>query len=151
MDKIKKLNQENSELKSQIKKIEFRDISKIIINNYISKYENKLSHSNNKKDKVYKISKFLKGKEQVYFIKLIDDYYHSNELSHITGLLEDYKKKYIVGLSNINLKQKIISDYILNIFGVEKDENYNNKKSYIMEVFELNEIISLVFKNLNNF
>jgi len=62
--KIKIQNKEINKLKSELKVIKFRDISKIIINDYIDKYSNKLKRDINKKTKVYSIAELLQGKEK---------------------------------------------------------------------------------------
>ena len=68
----------------------------MIINNYISKYLNQIKEINNKKDKAYKIADFLNGNEKLYYMTLINKYYESNKSSHITGYIEEYKKKILL-------------------------------------------------------
>ena len=125
---IQKLKKEIFELKSEMKTIKFRDISKMIINNYISKYLNLIKEINNKKDKAYKIADFLNGNEKLYYMTLINKYYESNKSSHITGYIEEYKKKDIIGLSkDDDITRKLINEYISTIFQIKNDENFSEK------------------------
>jgi len=147
---IKKLNKEVVELKSELKKIKFRDISKVIINNYISKYSDQIAQFKNKKEKAYNISNSLKGKEKFYYDKIIDKYYKSNRASHITGYIEEFQKNNIIGFSkNDDIIKKLINDYIYTIFGIDNNENYKEKKKFISNLFNLPPIVSyLCEKNI---
>ena len=147
INKIKNQNEEIVELKKEMKLIKFRDINKVIINNYISKYSKEVSSIYNKKDKAYSISKLLKGKEKFYFDKVIDKYYHSNEVSHFTGLIAEYKKNN----DEENIAQEIIKDYLVNMFGIEQNENYKKTKEYLVNLFGLNYIISDLYKQKKYF
>ena len=53
-----KIQSELFALKKEMKEISYRDISKLIINNYIEKYSSKL-----KKEKIQKLVKFLFDKK----------------------------------------------------------------------------------------
>ena len=145
---IQKLKKEIFELKSEMKTIKFRDISKMIINNYISKYLNLIKEINNKKDKAYKIADFLNGNEKLYYMTLINKYYESNKSSHITGYIEEYKKKDIIGLSkDDDITRKLINEYISTIFQIKNDENFSEKKKFISDLFNLPPIVTYLCKN----
>ena len=150
INKIKKQNKEIEELKSEMKSIKFRDVSKLIINKYVNKYSKVLPQSyNNKKDQVYGIAELLKGKEKLYFQQLIDKYYHSNDESHFTGLLAEYKNIETNGPSNNTITQNMIKNYIIHIFGIEEKETYKKKKEYLVKLFGLESVISYLFINKN--
>ena len=63
MNKTFNIEKELSELKKEMKRINYRDISKIIINNYISKNKKELPTLNNKKEKADYILTLLHGEE----------------------------------------------------------------------------------------
>ena len=91
-----KKEKEINNIKQSMKRIEYRDISKNIINNYLLKFEKSLDRKSNKKDKVYKICSLLKGNEKKYFNELVNKYYESNDLSHITQIFKELEEKTIV-------------------------------------------------------
>lgn len=120
---IEKLSNSNTQikielfkLKKQIKQINYRDISKIIINNYINKYETKFKQNKelkNKKEKAIYICKLLIGHEKQCYEKIVIKYYVSNINSHISTIFDEYGKKYIVGASydENNFIEKVYEDY----------------------------------------
>ena len=128
MKKLKNIQTELSELKKEMKKINFRDISKIIINNYITKYKTKLTSLYNKKEKAYHLLLFLKGKEKDYLKKILDTYYNSNIRSHISYVIEELNKKNIIGSPyDINyVANIIINDYCNKILNEKDDSNVKN-------------------------
>ena len=91
----------------------------------------------------------LKGYEEKYFQEIIDKYYLSNKSSHISGFVEEHKKNNIVRLrKDDDLVEMLIKEYILNIFPIQKNENYKIKKETIVNLFSLDLIItSLCIKN----
>ena len=91
-----KQEKEINNIKQSMKRIEYSDISKNIINNYLLKFEKSLDRKSNKKDKVYKICSLLKGNEKKYFNELVNKYYESNDLSHITQIFKELEEKTIV-------------------------------------------------------
>ena len=93
MNKNFNIQKELSELKKEMKRINYRDISKIIINNYISKNKKKLQPLNNKKEKADYILTLLDGKELEYFKKIVITYFDSNLRSHISYVMMDLDKK----------------------------------------------------------
>lgn len=149
INKIKEQNIKIDELKGEIKLIKLRDISKIIINKYINKYEKEVSKYINKKDKVFQICKLLIGKEKIYFNKIVEKYYHSNNESHFTGLLDEYNNNYFD--KNSDITQNIIKDYLLRVFGIEQNEDYKNVKDYLVKLFDLKSVVRFLYKKKKNF
>lgn len=142
IEKISNLNEEINKLNSSMKQIKFRDISKEIIKNYIQENNTKEVLSlPNKKEKAYYITKnYLKGKEKKYFELIVKKYYLSNEQSHFSGLIRDYIKSDIN--SNNEIKKMIVKEYLLNILEIDKKENYEKEKNFIVNLFGLKHIIS---------
>ena len=146
LEKIQNLNDEIGKLNVTIKKIKFRDISKIIINQYIEKFSHNIKISLNKKDKAYYvIEKILKDKEKIYFKKICDKYYNSNEESHFSGLLKNYMKN-DEKISYNKITEKIIKDYLLHILEISKNENYRTEMNFIIKLFHLNNIAAFLCK-----
>ena len=127
MKKLQNIQDELSELKKEMKIINFKDISKIIINNYITKYKTELTSLYNKKEKAYHLLSFLKGKEKDYLKKILDTYYNSTIKSHIFYANEELNKRNIIGspygtYSVINI---ISDDYCKKIFNENDDSEVN--------------------------
>ena len=137
-------------LKKEIKQINYRDVSKLIINDYIQKYEKDINKNKdliNKKQKAFYICKLLIGKEGTYFEKIIKKYYNSNAKSHISVIFDEYGKKCIVGSSyNENyVIEKVYEDYCKKIF----DEDIQDK-SFIESWFKIKKIISQLYQNYSS-
>ena len=128
MKKLQNIQNEISELKKEMKRINSRDISKIIINDYITKYKIKLSSSYDKKEKVYHILSLLNGKEKDYVKKILDTYYDSNIRSHIIYAIEELNKRNIIGSPyDINyVVNIIIKDYCNNVLNEKDDSDVKN-------------------------
>lgn len=146
-----KIQSELFVLKKEMKQISYRDISKLIINNYIEKYGNKLKKEknlNNKKDKAKKISTYLAGKEFDFYKKIFEKYYDSNDKSHITNIFHLFGKKNIIGLevNKSDIINKIFSDYC-NVILEEKIDNNNN--TVIEDLFGIKKIISDLYDMKN--
>ena len=142
-------------LKKEIKQISYRDISKLIINNYINKYKNRLEQEKNlktKKDKAMAIIKYLVEPELTYYNKIVNKYYDSNYLSHISKIFKDFGMNYIIGLKieKNEIIDKIFIDYCKII--LEEKINFNNNNTLIEELFGLKKIIKdLAEKQMLNY
>jgi len=142
MNIVQKNKKDLDELKKEMKRISYRDISKLIINKYISKYENKLPLNANKKKKAELILSYIVEKdEKNYFKKISETYFDSNIKSHISYILKESEKKMIIG-SNYNtnsLINEIFKDYCEKIIE-EKNENkinvYIDIKAIIRQLYE---------------
>ena len=149
MNSIVKMKSQLCSMKNEMRQISYRDISKLIINNYIDKYEKKLGKEMNikkRKDKANKIIEYIKGNESTYYKRLVNKYYDSNHVSHISKVFEDLGLKYIIGLTyNKNeLIDKILADYC-KIF---LEENNDNKTlNEIDNLFGVKKIISELLIN----
>ena len=149
MNSIVKMKSQLCSMKNEMRQISYRDISKLIINNYIDKYEKKLGKEMNikkRKDKANKIIEYIKGNESTYYKRLVNKYYDSNHVSHISKVFEDLGLKYIIGLTyNKNeLIDKILADYC-KIF---LEENNDNKTlNEIDNLFCVKKIISELLIN----
>ena len=145
MNKTFNIEKELSELKKEMKRINYRDISKIIINNYISKNKKELPPLNNKKEKADYILTLLDGKELEYFKKIVITYFDSNLRSHISYAMMDLDKKIIIGSphNETSLIDKITNDYFMKIFD-ERDDN--NIKNY----FDIKKVIKDLYENYLN-
>ena len=138
-------------LKNEMREISYRDISKPIINNYINEYESRLSKEKNlknKKDKATKIIEYVKGKELLYYKKIVNKYYDANHVSHISKVFKDFGKKYIIGLTldKNDLINSIFADYCKIILEENVDES---NSSLIDKYFKVKKIIGdLAEKNL---
>ena len=151
LEKIQNLNNEIGKLNSTIKQIKFRDISKIIINEYIEKYSHDIKIPFNKKNKAYYIiEKKLKGKEKNYFKMICDKYYDSNEDSHFSGILKNYIKNNNK-LSRCEITEKIIKEYLFHILEINKNENYTTEINFIIHLFDLNNIVSFLYNTKKYF
>ena len=144
MNSIVKMKSQLCSMKNEMRQISYRDISKLIINNYIDKYEKKLGKEMNikkRKDKANKIIEYIKGNESTYYKRLVSKYYDSNHVSHISKVFEDFGLNYIIGLTyNKNeLIDKVLADYC-KIF---LEENNDNKTlNEIDNLFGVKKIIS---------
>ena len=149
---IEKLFNSNSQikmelykLKNEIKRINYRDISKLIINKYIEKYQKQINNKKdlkNKKEKAFYICKLLERKEATYFEKIINKYYDSNANSHISAIFDEYGKKCIVG-SSYNEKyviENVYEDYCDKIFEEEIKD-----KTFIEKWFGLKDIVGHLY------
>ena len=149
MNSIVKMKSQLCSMKNEMRQISYRDISKLIINNYIEKYEKKLGKEMNikkRKDKANKIIEYIKGNESTYYKRLVNKYYDSNHVSHISKVFEDLGLNYIIGLTyNKNeLIDKILADYC-KIF---LEENNDNKTlNEIDNLFGVKKIISELLIN----
>ena len=149
MNSIVKMKSQLCSMKNEMRQISYRDISKLIINNYIDKYEKKLGKEMNikkRKDKANKIIEYIKGNESTYYKRLVNKYYDSNHVSHISKVFEDLGLNYIIGLTyNKNeLIDKILADYC-KIF---LEENNDNKTlNEIDNLFGVKKIISELLIN----
>lgn len=155
LEKVKKkiinLNLETkkeiSKLKHQMKLINYRDISKNIINNYLNKYNNRIPkdiQNQKKKEKANYISKYLKGDERNYYQKIIDKYYDANYKSHISVVFNEYEKNMIVGskFEKTSIVDKVFEDYCLNIFDTHE------KANEIDNLFKIKEIVGNLYKEI---
>ena len=144
MNSIVKMKSQLCSMKNEMRQISYRDISKLIINNYIDKYEKKLGKEmdiKKRKDKATKIIEYIKGNESTYYKRLVNKYYDSNHVSHISKFFEDLGLNYIIGLTyNKNeLIDKVLADYC-KIF---LEENNDNKTlNEIDNLFGVKKIIS---------
>ena len=149
MNSIVKMKSQLCSMKNEMRQISYRDISKLIINNYIDKYEKKLGKEmdiKKRKDKANKIIEYIKGNESTYYKRLVNKYYDSNHVSHISKVFEDLGLNYIIGLTyNKNeLIDKILADYC-KIF---LEENNDNKTlNEIDNLFGVKKIISELLIN----
>ena len=149
MNSIVKMKSQLCSMKNEMRQISYRDISKLIINNYIDKYEKKLGKEmdiKKRKDKANKIIEYIKGNESTYYKRLVNKYYDSNHVSHISKVFEDLGLNYIIGLTyNKNeLINKILADYC-KIF---LEENNDNKTlNEIDNLFGVKKIISELLIN----
>ena len=135
-------------IKHDMKQINYRDISKPIINNYIKKFENKLNDKKllkNKKEKAMYIIKLLKGQESSYYNKIVNKYYDSNFESHISKIFKEYGKKYIIGMSydKNDIINKILNDYCNIILDEKNQENVDK----IEKLFDVRNIIEELAKS----
>ena len=159
-EKIKKLElelkaSEDKEKQIQNDFIEFKTQTSLniinLLNNYIEKYTEEISFISNKKDKAYYIGdKILKGKEKCYFNKIIKKYYHSNDESHFSGLIKNYQDN-TKKLINTEIANLILKEYLLHIPEIDKNVNYSKEKNYIIKLFDLNKIISYLYKTKKYF
>ena len=142
-----KIKTELYKLKKEMRRINYRDISKFVINNYIEKYSNKLKgekHLKNKKDKAIKIGAYLNGIESTYYNKIIKKYYDSNYNSHISKIFSEFGKNSIIGLDfdKNDIIDKIFFDYCKTILE-EKVDNINN--TLVEKLFGIKEIINYLY------
>ena len=151
MDKMfnsnKLIKMELDIIKKEMKSINYRDVSKIIINNYINKYQKELNANKGiktKKEKAFYISKLLIGNEARYYAKMINKYYNSNINSHIAIIFDEYGKKCIIGSSfdENHVIQKVSEDYYMQIF-----EEKIQDKNIIESLFNIQEIIRQLYQN----
>ena len=144
MNSIVKMKSQLCSMKNEMRQISYRDISKLIINNYIDKYEKKLGKEmdiKKRKDKATKIIEYIKGNESTYYKRLVNKYYDSNHVSHISKVFEDLGLNYIIGLTynKSELIDKVLADYC-KIF---LEENNDNKTlNEIDNLFGVKKIIS---------
>ena len=115
-------------LKKEMRKINYRDISRNIINDYLNKYHAALNLTKltNKKDKAIYIGKnLLKGSESTYYNQIVDKYYDSDYKSHISVIFNEYGKKCILGskFDKNDVIEKVYVDYCDNIFDDKVDVN----------------------------
>ena len=144
-----KKEKEINKIKQSMKRIEYRDISKNIINNYLLKFEKSLDKKSNKKDNVFKICSLLKGDEKKFFSELVNKYYESNDLSHMTQIFKELEEKAIVDEKD-DIINNIINDYICNIFNNNKNVSVSNdEKKFIEEKFKIYNIIFNLYKKYN--
>ena len=125
-NKLLNVKNELFELKKDMKRINYRDISKIIINEYISRYKTQLPKSlNDKKEKAYYVLKLLEEKEKECMEKIVNAYYDSNIKSHISHVINEFNKKNIVGSSfdKNYVINSISNDYCKNIIDEKNDDN----------------------------
>lgn len=139
-----KANQIISDLKRELRNINYRDISKVIINTYLDKYYDKLVHLLNKKDKVYHILKLLNGNEYYYYKKIIDKYYESNTKSHISIVFHQIEEECFMDLksNNSHVIQKKNDEYCSNILE-EKTQIENVEK-----LFKIKKIINKLYQEI---
>ena len=135
-----------------LKMIEFRDISKIIINNYVEKHGQNMNKELKKKEKVLAICDKLKGRKKNYFSQLVKNYYNSNHMSHISEIFKNLEAKHIIGIGkNDDVISETTSEYINSMFKIEKEKNFKNEKQYISELFDIYKIVIYLYENYNFF
>ena len=135
-----------------LKMIEFRDISKIIINNYVEKHGQNMNKELKKKEKVLAICDKLKGREKNYFSQLVKNHYNSNHMSHISEIFKNLEAKHIIGIGkNDDVISETTSEYINSMFKIEKEKNFKNEKQYISELFDIYKIVIYLYENYNFF
>ena len=128
-------------LKKEMRKINYRDISRNIINDYLNKYHAALNLTKltNKKDKAIYIGKnLLKGSESTYYNQIVDKYYDSDYKSHISVIFNEYGKKCIVGskFDKNDVIEKVYVDYCDNIFDDKVDVNNVENRFKIKTIIE---------------
>ena len=146
-NKLLNVKNELFELKKDMKRINYRDISKIIINEYISRYKTQLPKSlNDKKEKAYYVLKLLEEKEKVCMEKIVNAYYDSNIKSHISHVINEFNKKNIVGSSfdKNYVINSISNDYCKNIIDEKNDDN-------IKEFIDIKKIIKDLYEKIINY
>ena len=141
-NKLLNMKNELFELKKDMKKINYRDISKIIINEYISRFKSQLPNTlNYKEEKAYYVLTLLEGKEKECMQKIVNTYYDSNIKSHISHVINKYNKKNIVGSSfdKNYVINSISNDYCQKIIDEKNDDNikaFIDIKKIIKDLYE---------------
>ena len=83
----------------------------------------------------------MTGQELTYYSKIVNKYYDSNYMSHISKIFNDFGKNYIIGLTveKNDIINKIYDDYCKIIL----DEKINDKNNALIEeLFSVKKIIN---------
>jgi hypothetical protein len=86
---------------------------------------------------------FLFCKEKDYYKKIIDTYYDSNNKSHISFIINENKKRKIIGINfdEDEIINNITNDYCIKIF----DEKNDKTKE---DLFKIREIVKNLYNNV---
>lgn len=99
-----------------------------------------------------KICSKLEGPEKTYFTQLAENYYNCNNISHINEIFRNLEDKQIIGIGkNESIIIETENQYIKSTFKIEKINNFEKQKKFIIESFNVCDIVSYLYKNYSVF